>query len=203
MSEAKIRLSQKEMEMVSNADLILTKNSILQKVNHLLAMLQIKQQYHLESFQAQLPRQAISSSPKISKGESYKGLPYLILDYPRFFEKKNICAIRTMFWWGNFFSVTLHLSGTPKQETEDKLIAAYPLLKERDYYCYINDDQWEHHFERNNYISLTQISNTEFENLVTEKPFIKLANKIPLEQWDTAEEMLLTYFKQIIEVLAD
>ena len=203
MSEAKIRLSQKEMELISNADLILTKTSILQKVNHLLATLQIKQQHHLESFQAQLPGQAISSSPKISKGESYKGLPYLILDYPRFFEKENICAIRTMFWWGNFFSVTLHLSGTPKQETEEKLIAAYQLLKERDFYCYINDDQWEHNFETNNYISLTEISNTEFENLVTEKPFIKLANKIPLEQWDNAEEMLLTYFKQIIEVLAD
>ncbi|MCY7310692.1 MAG: hypothetical protein LH619_07935 [Chitinophagaceae bacterium] len=203
MSEAKIRLSQKEMEMVSNAGLILTKNSILQKVNHLLATLQIKQQQHLESLPAQLPDQAMSSSPKISKGENYKGLPYMILDYPRYFDKENICAIRTMFWWGNFFSVTLHLSGTPKQETEEKLITAYPLLKERDYYCYINDDQWQHHFETDNYISLTEISNTVFENLVTEKPFIKLANKIPLEQWDNAEEMLLTYFKQIIEVLAD
>lgn len=203
MSEAKIRLSQKEMEMVSNAGLILTKNSILQKVNHLLATLQIKQQQHLESLPAQLPDQAMSSSPKISKGENYKGLPYMILDYPRYFDKENICAIRTMFWWGNFFSVTLHLSGTPKQETEEKLITAYPLLKERDYYCYINDDQWQHHFETDNYISLTEISNTVFENFVTEKPFIKLANKIPLEQWDNAEEMLLTYFKQIIEVLAD
>jgi len=203
MSEAKIRLSQKEMEMVSNAGLILTKNSILQKVNHLLATLQIKQQQHLESLPAQLPDQAMSSSPKISKGENYKGLPYMILDYPRYFDKENVCAIRTMFWWGNFFSVTLHLSGTPKQETEEKLITAYPLLKERDYYCYINDDQWQHHFETDNYISLTEISNTVFENLVTEKPFIKLANKIPLEQWDNAEEMLLTYFKQIIYVLAD
>ncbi len=203
MSEAKIRLSQKEMEMVSNADLILTKNHILQKVNHLLATLQTKQQHHLESFSVQLPGQAISSSPKISKGENYKGLPYLILDYPRFFEKENICAIRTMFWWGNFISVTLHLSGIYKQETEEKLILAYPLLKERGYYCYINEDQWEHHFERDNYISLTEISKPEFENLVREKPFIKLANKIPLQQWDNAEEILLTYFKQIIEMLAD
>ena len=112
--------------MVSNADLILTKNHILQKVNHLLATLQTKQQHHLESFSVQLPGQAISSSPKISKGENYKGLPYLILDYPRFFEKENICAIRTMFWWGNFISVTLHLSGIYKQETEEKLIKLYP-----------------------------------------------------------------------------
>ena len=203
MREAKIRLSQKEMELVSNADLILTKNSILQKTNQLLAGLQIKQELNIKVNSAKLPGEIINSSPKISKGENYKGLPYLILDYPRFFEKENICAIRTMFWWGNFFSVTLHLSGIHKKETVEKLITAYPLLKERGYYCYINDDQWEHHFETDNYISLAEISNTEFINIVKEKPFIKLANKIPLQQWDNAEEILLTYFKQIIGVLAD
>lgn len=203
MSEAKIRLSQKEMEVVSNADLILTKNSILQKVNQLLATLQTKQQQHLQSFPSQLPDEVTSSSPKISKGENYNGLPYLMLDYPRFFEKENICAIRTMFWWGNFFSVTLHVSGLLKQQAEGKIISIYPLLKESGYYCSINEDQWEHHFEKDNYISLTEISATHFQNIITEKPFIKLANKIPLQQWDNAEEILLTYFKQIIEVLAD
>jgi hypothetical protein len=203
MSEAKIRLSQKEMELVNNAVLILTKNHILQKVNQLLAGLQVKQQHYLNLFQYRLPEKFIKSSPKISRGENYKGLPYLILDYARFFEKENICVIRTMFWWGNFFSLTLHLSGIPKKETEEKLITAYPLLKEKGYYCYINDDPWEHHFETDTYIPLTGISNTDFENVVREKPFIKLANKIPLQQWDNAEEILLTYFKQIIEVLAD
>ena len=203
MSEAKIRLSQKEMDLVSNADLILTKNSILQKVNQLLGSLQAKQQQCIEMYSNKLPDEIITSSAKISKGENYIGLPYLILDYPKKFEKENICAIRTMFWWGNFFSVTLHLSGIPKQEAEQKLIIAYPLLKESGYYCYINQDQWQHHFEKDNYISLAAISSTEFENLVREKPFIKLANKIPLEQWDNAEEILLTYFKLIIEVLVD
>jgi len=203
MSEAKIRLSQKEIEMVSNADLILTKNSILQKVNQLLASLQAKQQYHLESLSNQLPSQVISSSPKISRGENYNGLPYLMLDYPRYFEKENICAIRTMFWWGNFFSITLHLSGIFKKETEGKIITAYTLLKEKGYYSSINADQWQHHFEKDNYIPLTEISNTVFENIIREKPFIKLANKIPLQEWDDAEDVLLIYFKQIVELLAD
>ena len=201
MSEAKIRLSQKEMELVSNADLILTKNTILQKINQLLGSLHAIQQQYLESYQAELPLEVFNSSPKISKGENYKGLPYLILDYPRYFEKENIWAIRTMFWWGNFFSVTLHLSGTYKKSAEEKLITSYRTLKEKGYYCYVNDDQWVHHFEAGNYIPLTEISNTDFENLIREKTFIKLVNKIPLQQWDDAEEMMLTYFKEIIGVL--
>ena len=49
--------------------------------------------------------------PKISKGEKYKGLPWVMLDYPRIFGKEDIMAIGTRFWWGHYFSVTLHLKG--------------------------------------------------------------------------------------------
>jgi hypothetical protein len=51
---------------------------------------------------------------KISRGENYQLLPYIILDYPSYFSRNNIFAVRTMFWWGNFFSITLHLSGDHK-----------------------------------------------------------------------------------------
>jgi hypothetical protein len=43
MSAAKIRLSEKEMELVINADWILTKNIILDKVIELFSSLQIAQ----------------------------------------------------------------------------------------------------------------------------------------------------------------
>ncbi len=203
MNQAKIRLSQTEMELVNNADLILTKNAILKKVNRLLGDLQVKQQQYLALHAAGLPVKVPGSSPKISKGENYKGLPYLILDYPRLFEHTNIFAVRTMFWWGNFFSVTLQLSGIYKKEAEEKLIVAYRAMKEKGYYCYINEDQWEHHFEPDNYTLISELSKNDFEKLVREKSFIKLANKISLQQWDAAEEMLQGYFKEIIEMLAD
>ncbi len=203
MSEAKIRLSQKEMDLVCSADLILTKNAILQKANRLLSDLQEKQLQYLDLFPAKLSDEVFHSSAKISKGENYKGLPYLLLDYPRVFDQQHILAIRTMFWWGNFFSVTLHLSGKYKKETEEKLINAFPELKERDYYWYINEDQWEHHFEADNYIPMAGISKAEFENSVRKNNFIKLAIKIDLREWEHAEEILLTYFKQIIKILTD
>ena len=203
MIEAKIRLSQKEMELVSNADLILTKNAILQKANRLLSGLQDKQLQHLESFAANLSEKMFHSSAKISKGENYQGLPYLILDYPRVFDQQHILAIRTMFWWGNFFSVTLHLSGIYKKEKEEKLIHAFTKLKERNYYWNINEDPWEHHFEIDNYIPLEQLSKAEFEDSVRKNNFIKLAYKIDLQQWEDAEELLLIFFKQIIAVLTD
>lgn len=203
MNSAKIRLSQTEMELVNNADLILTKNAILKKVNQLLGGLQAKQQQYVKIHASGLPEKVSGSTSKISKGENYKGLPYLILDYPRFFQHENIFAVRTMFWWGKFFSVTLHLSGVYKKEAEKKLIASYKSIKEKGFSCYINEDQWEHHFEGDNYMLLSEISKKDFEKTVREKSFVKLVNKISLQQWDDAEEILLRFFKEIIDMLAD
>ena len=47
MSDAKVRLSQKEMEIAANAELILTKNAILKKVNLLLGNLLENQRQYL------------------------------------------------------------------------------------------------------------------------------------------------------------
>jgi hypothetical protein len=202
MNPAKIRLSQTEMKLVNNAELILTKNAILKKVNQLLGNLQAKQQQYIKAQAAGLPEKISGSSPKISKGENYQGLPYLILDYPRLFEHENIFAVRTMFWWGHFFSITLHLSGVYRKEAEEKLIASYKAIREKGYYCYMNEDQWEHHFEGDNYVMLSELNKNDFEKSVREKSFVKLANKISLKQWDDAEETLLGYFEEIIKILA-
>ena len=203
MNTAKIRLSPTEMELVNSADLILTKNAIIKKVQQLLGNLQAKQ-HEIVRLQAPGFMEKVSGTPpKISKGENYKGLPYLILDYPRYFEHQNIFAVRTMFWWGNFFSVTLHLSGDHKKKAEEKLIASYNNLREKGFYCYRNEDPWEHHFESENYRLISEMSKNDFERSVRENPFIKIANKIPLLKWDDAEEVLQGYFEEIIAMLAD
>jgi len=40
---------------------------------------------------------ACAIAPKISKGENYEGLPWVILDFPRYFDKENVFAIRCFF----------------------------------------------------------------------------------------------------------
>lgn len=203
MNAAKIRLSQKELELVTSADLILTKNAILEKVKQLLAGLQAKQQECIQLNRDTLPAELIHSSPKISRGENYQGLPYMVLDYPRYFEGENILAVRTMFWWGNFFSITLHLSGSFKKMAAPLVIQSRELLEQQGYYYCHNEDPWQHHFGETNYRPLTGISESELKSLVNKGSFIKLAVKLPLEQWDEAEEILFIRFKEIIKILAD
>ena len=201
MNQTNLRLSAKEIEMIKNADWILTKNGIMRKTIMLLEYVQENQQLFLSKEGNHFPAEAVNGSPKISKGENYKGLPYLVLDYPRVFEKKNIFAIRTLFWWGNFFSITLHLSGRYKKRYEKKLAASFSELKKSGFRLCTNTDEWEHHFEKTNYIALEKLGPNDYKKNITVNSFIKLAKKYSLQDWGKSGDKLIQGFKKIISIM--
>lgn len=183
-NKTKIRFSAFEQDLIKNADWILTKNLIIEKMKLLLQQCLEKQNETIEQHEFLLSDEVKSITPKISRGENYKGLPWLMLDYPRYFDKQNIFAIRTFFWWGHYFSITLHLSGKYKILFAKKIIDSYFLLKENPFYLCINENEWEHNFDNENYKLFHEISSNEFYKLLSEKKFIKISRKIDLEEWD-------------------
>ena len=186
MDVANLRLSPTEMDLVTNADWILTKNEIISKVKALFAGL--SHDMIVENFDLH---------PKISRGENYRGLPFVMLDYPRQFDKENVCAIRTLFWWGNFFSLTLHLAGSFKEKYAERIIEKTGHWKENDFYYCINDDPWEHHFEKNNYSAV----NSEFAGFVSNHPFLKLAKKYPLNKWEQSIALMKQDYQNLVDLL--
>lgn len=201
MDEAKIRLSEVEKELVMNAGWILTKNDILQKTMTLLG--RVQQQYSFVNKLSELPGEVLTTSPKISRGENYRGLPWLMLDYPRCFGHEDVFAVRTMFWWGNFFSITLHLSGTFKKRFEAKISAAYEALVSERFFICIHENPWQHHFEKDNYLPVAELNEPVFERTIREKSFVKLAVQYPLQVWDESDTLLPQQFKKIITLLTD
>lgn len=179
------------------ADWILTKNSILQKVKQLLENVQSVQQHALSG----LPAEAVRTGAKIARGENYKGLPYLVLDQPRLFEKDNVLAIRVMFWWGHFFSNTLHLAGRYKEQYQEKIISGYEELREAGLHVCIHPEQWEHHFGPDNYVPLQAMPAERFAAVIRQGSFIKLAAKTGLEQWEILEEKLPAISCRLIAAL--
>jgi len=198
MQQTKIQLLPAEMELVSSPDIILTKNAILQKIKLFLEELQLKQFDILKDYASQLPQEILKISPKISRGENYKGLPWLVLDNPRFFQHNNIFAIRTMFWWGNFFSITLHLSGNNKTNILEKLINNISTRKENDFYIYQGNDEWEHDLDPNSYKKLSLINDDEFNQIISANNFLKLAIKFPIDSFEAIEEKLLRNYELLV-----
>ena len=197
---SKLMLSDDELQLVTNTGWILTKRKIIDKVNLLLGEVAANQQQIIENEKTWLPAAVVLSTPKIAKGENYLQLPYLLLDYPRCFNAENIFAVRTMFWWGNFFSITLHLSGVYKEKFQQKIIDNIDAVKEGFYIC-IHENQWQHHFEADNYTCIKNLSNKELQDLIIEKQFIKLAIKFQLQPWAALPALLDKSFLEIIKLL--
>lgn len=154
-----------------------------------------------EQLRHPLPEAAAASSPKISKGEKYEGLPWVMLDFPRVFGKEDTWSIRTFFWWGHFFSLTLQLKGSYKERYERTLRDNLPLLKQHGFYLCIAADEWQHHFEESNYMPLHQLDEYSIEELLSSSDFCKLSAKIPLEQWEHANAKLMQLYQVLLQAM--
>ena len=199
MKETKIKLSEEELLLVQNAAVILTKNAIIQKAISLFGMLAEEMKTILEN--EALPDDVKMTTAKISRGENYKGLPYVILDFPRLFTPENIFAIRTMFWWGNYFSVTLHLKGAYKDRYQSVIIENIFLLAERQFSICISSDQWRHELEDDNYISLSRQTEKETSALIQGNQFLKISVKVEFAHWDDSMLKLTELFREILQAL--
>ena len=174
IQQTKIQFLPAETELVSSPDIILTKNAILQKIKSFLEEIQVKQFDIIKKYSSQLPAEVLKISPKISRGENYKGLPWLVLDNPRHFQHNNIFAIRTMFWWGNFFSITLHLSGKNKNDLLKKISKNFLLLAESNFYIYTGEKEWEHDIDPNSYKRISALTKDELKKIFAENSFLKM-----------------------------
>lgn len=198
----KLMLSDVELHFVNDTNWVLTKHRIIATVYDL--------------FNAQVPvikaemRDILnpglwalaSAVPKITKGENYRLLPYVMLDYPSVFNKEDIFALRTMFWWGNFVSITLHLAGKYQSLLADNIIAGVSQDPSRLYIC-VNEDQWAHHFEPANYIPATEMTYAETKAVLQQSGFIKLALKFELETWNDMPSLLATGYRKMARLLSD
>ena len=151
MMNANLDFSKNEYDVIINSDFILTKNRIIKKIYTLYGMLAEEYKSLLNEYVYCLPNEIFTVPPKIYKGEQYKDLPYVMLDYPRYFSKTNVFAIRSFFWWGNYFSITLQLSGIYLEKYADNIVDFINNKKNKDWYLGVHASEWEHHFEKDNY----------------------------------------------------
>lgn len=186
-----------------NAQVILTKNRILSGIKFLLQNLEKELMGNTSVIENIRHSEVFQRGPKISKGENYGGLPYLVLDYPRRFDSLNIFAVRTMFWWGHQFSSTLHLAGDYKKELAPKIEAAYAHLCSAHYYICVNEDPWQHHFEEENYLPIAAVSKEDFILYCRRFHHLKIAARWPLQTIDGVAESLKESWERLLKIVSD
>lgn len=198
-----LALSDEELQLVTHTQWILTKRTVMDKAVLLLGVLSEKLQAYIQNEGIAFPGVVTNSVPKISKGENYKGLPYVILDYPRHFVKDDIFALRTLFWWGNFFSITLQLGGIYKQRYRQLLTDHLLQQKDDAVYLFTGTDPWQHHFEEDNYVLVANMEESRIREVMETGNFIKLAYRHTLEQWEQIPTLILAQSKIWLRLLED
>jgi hypothetical protein len=83
------------------------------------------------------------------------------------------------------------------------VIRRFDALKENDFRYCINEDPWQHHFERDNYLPLQEFSPAELARQLEGRSFVKLGKNIPLNEWDNAIDLLMADFMLLVELSGD
>lgn len=181
--DTKLNISKQELTVIKKTNFFLHKHSVTKKIFLLFLGLQelIKKSPVHRSFS--FTQEVDILNGKISKGENYYLFPWIVLDYPKYFNVRGVFAFRTKFWWGNFFSFTLHLSGNLLNLYRKNILKnIHFLYKKKIFFC-VNNEEWEHHFEETNYLLIDKWNEQELRKKITTAKFIKLSRKIKIDEW--------------------
>ncbi|NND33641.1 MAG: hypothetical protein HKN76_13720 [Saprospiraceae bacterium] len=192
-----MQLTNKEFELIQDVDFILTKVSVLNKMRLLLERVRLEMISVVIDSDFNFPVGVNLSSGKISKGENYRSLPYQVLDYPAYFDRENIFAIRTMFLWGHFFSCTLHLQGMHLDRYRENIWENRNKLIEQDLYISVGETPWQYHYEQDNYVYYTK----EQEDHLKHPVFLKLSKKVALGDLERLPAESGKFIKLMLSIL--
>lgn len=190
-----------EITLIKDKDFYIRKNIALQKITAVLQDVSEEIDTLKNQYTSYLPDDVKRISGKISRGENYLGLPYLVSDNPRLFSQKDIFAYRCMFWWGNYFSFTLHISGKHYEQFQAKIFKSLDSLKNKNFLLCINNDPWQHHLEKENFISLDNADFAAIKDISQKNYFLKLSRKLELENISELKNYSIATFREYIHLL--
>ena len=107
-----------------------------------------------------------------------------------------------MFWWGNFFSITLHLQGEDLDNLRGVMVEKENNLREKDIWFCCNSTPWEYRYKEDNYTMIDSLDPDELKSQFRKKEFIKLSRKIDLTDYGTLEAFCLESLALYLNVIA-
>lgn len=195
METSKVTLSPQEWALVQDPAIILTKNLVIEKVYALLGQVALAYREITTELPAAYQGDWLQWTPKISRGEKYRELPWVMLDYPRQYSVQDTHAIRSFFGWGSEFSIHLILQGESRDRWFNNarhwIETAQP-----EWMIDMSDDPWQHHRDEQRCVPLYKLSEEE----VMLRPFIKYSCWQPLTAWDTLPAQWTAIFKEWITI---
>jgi hypothetical protein len=188
--------SDQELIYLNDRQFLLSKIEIGKKIESLLG--EDEQNLYTSIPEYSWPAGVLVRSGKLSRGENYRGLPYYILDYPRRFDRENVFSLRTMFWWGNFFSTTLHLGGNYLEMSRSVIMDNIDQIRSSTVFACVNNNPWEYHYQPDNYQSAAILTQSQLGHIISSGSFLKLSFRWGLDQYMNIPVIVPEVFQKML-----
>jgi len=169
---------------------MLLREDILNKVNSSLLITR-NQLLDIHKTPSIFPENSDYVTGKISKGERYRGMPWMVLDFPRYNAGNDVMMFRVFFLWAEGFRVVLHISGK-KLLDHFYPIALNQIPVNKNIEIAYQGELWQHHQE-NDYFEA-------FHPGLIEKScpdFLKFCRFFPLSSLEDLPKNAVEFFMEL------
>jgi hypothetical protein len=183
-------IGRQEFELLQNNSIFLTRKRLQDQLNALLSGCIGPIQSVMLRHADHLPPEILASTPKISRGENYLSFPWTVLDYPRCFSGRDVFALRTMCWWGHYFSISFLVGGRFAELFEERISVNIKQMETDGLYFCSGNDPWKHHLEDTSHQPLASFPEASVDagSQIATYGFLKLMKKIELDRWSHISE---------------
>ena len=166
--------SEKELRLVNHVEVFQNKPAILKKVEQRLITLQKALAQEVNLISANLPSGIDLVKNQIARGENHNGFPYLSLDYPQNFSKKEMLTMRTLFWWGHYLGFSFILKGEKLSIYLERLMENCHKKSYKNIYVSIAPDPWEWEIIDENFVLASQLETEGLQKIVYSLDYLKI-----------------------------
>jgi hypothetical protein len=192
MRKSTNKLTKHELNFAKSTLYPLTKQQIVHKTNLLFNDLGKKLVQNLGEHQL-----INSTEYKITRGENYNAMPYVVLDFPRLLGKDFEVVCRTMFWWGHYFSCNLII----KTELIDVEQTAKNIAGKSKIKLWTGNNLWEQNLQTDEYAKLKKLTEAEIIEVLKRQPYLKMATRINLDDFETLPQKAQSVFEQWLSLV--
>ncbi len=144
-----------------------------------------------------IPSSYRNQNYKITRGENYKLMPYMVLDYPQIQDKEFKLVLRTLFWWGHFISCQLIVQ-TAQLHIE---ATAHNLAGKRKTRLCTGQDVWNHDCKSEAFTKLKHLSAEQIQTYLQQQSHLKLASAHHINTFNTFDSIAVKQYEQWMETL--
>ncbi len=192
------QFSDNELALMGDQDILLTKRQILSKIADLFADTEVVfKDLMSEHSTLGLPADTLVKAGKISRGENYRGLPYIVLDYPRLLTREDVLNVRLLFWWGHYFTMSLHLSGKNWHQRKSTFLEKLSILSGDNFRVQVEGSPWENDVFSLDFVELKELTDTQIQ----QSSFIRIVQYLELSKIDQLEHFCAHSFVNFMSIL--